>query len=199
LLGGLLVTTIIVVASIAHTATPAGQTETDFLRTPRALPELQLTNARTGDGFGNQQFAGRWTLIYAGYLNCPDLCPTTMSLFARLNQQLSPHFAARGMRPPQFALLGIDQFRDTAANLSGYTDAFDIAIIPLTGTLEALTVATQALGFIPPPRQASAEVAHSSAIALIGPNAKLCALFRHPHTTTHIASALQESAYEDDC
>jgi len=136
-------------------------------------------------------------LIYSGYLNCPDLCPNTMSLFARLNQQLSPQFTARGRRPPQFVLLSIDRFRDSATDLSIYTNAFDKAIIPLTGTLEALTSTTQALGFIPPTKQARAKVAHSSAIALIGPGAKLCALFRQPHSITNIASTLQEPPHED--
>ncbi len=197
MLAGLLVTTSVAVASIAHYATPGGNADTAFLSNPRALPEVQLVNSRSGGEFGKAQLLGRWTLLYSGYLNCPDLCPTTMSLFARLQRELAPNFAARGMPPPQFALLGIDPFRDTAADLAIYTHGFDSAIIPLTGSLQALTRTTRALGFIPPPRQAQVKVAHSSAIALIGPTAKLCALFRYPHAASNIATALQELRNED--
>jgi len=180
----------VLAALVAAQSRPSGYADTSFLQTPRALPELGLQDARTGASFSNQHFLGQWTLLYSGYLNCPDLCPTTTALLAALNQQLTPQFVARGQQPPRFALLSIDHFRDTAESIASYTRAFDDAIIPLTGSREALKVTTSALGFISPPSTARSKVAHSSAIALIGPDAKLRALFRYPHSMAKLKAVL---------
>src|SRR3982751_3499870 len=34
------------------------------------------------------EFRGRWMLVYFGYTNCPDVCPTTLTLVADVLKQL---------------------------------------------------------------------------------------------------------------
>lgn len=185
--------TVLGAGAVAYHSEPGATPATAFLRSPRALPDFELHNARSGTTFGTEALNGQWTLIYTGYLNCPDLCPTTTALLSRLSQRIT---AARkdqtniNAQPTQFALLSIDHFRDTDAAVLAYTNAFEPSIIPLTGNPQALAQATRALGLIAPPIQARSDVAHSSAIALIGPNAQLRALFRYPHSETDILSTL---------
>src|ERR1051325_1386744 len=34
------------------------------------------------------EFRGRWMLVYFGYTNCPDVCPTTLALLSEVLKQL---------------------------------------------------------------------------------------------------------------
>ncbi len=186
----MIVATVLSVASVAYSTVPRQRADTAVLLTPRDLPELNLANGRSGTTFGKPQLKGRWTLLYSGYLNCPDLCPTTLGLFARLNRQLQQLQTATSHTQPQFVFISIDHFRDSGLRIADYAEAFDPAITPLTGTPKELQKATTAFGFIAPPEKPSSNVAHSSAIALIGPNAQLRALFRYPHDQAQIVATL---------
>src|SRR6185312_6053968 len=85
------------------------------------------------------EFRGRWMLVYFGYTNCPDVCPTTMALMADVLKQLG----ARGNRiVPIFITL--DPARDTPKVLKLYVRAFGARFVGLTGSeQEIATVARE--------------------------------------------------------
>lgn len=51
---------------------------------------FQLVNAATGRGVSDQDFRGKWLLIFFGYTHCPDVCPTTLSNIAEAISQFGP-------------------------------------------------------------------------------------------------------------
>ena len=53
-------------------------------------PRLSTFELDRDDGtkLTEQDFRGRWTLVFFGFANCPDVCPTTMNTLARVVEKL---------------------------------------------------------------------------------------------------------------
>ncbi len=73
---------------------------------------------------GNVDYAlradpGEFLLVYFGFANCPDICPTTLSDARRAIDDLGDRSEDVGL-----ALITIDPDRDNAEDLSNYVQAF---------------------------------------------------------------------------
>ncbi|WP_281969002.1 SCO family protein [Roseovarius nanhaiticus] len=95
---------------------------------PPFAAEFELTDHR-GMVRTEDDFAGRWMLVFFGFSNCPDVCPTTLSEVAAVMEGLGDD-AAR----VQPIFITIDPERDTPEVLAQYVPLFDAATIGLTGT-----------------------------------------------------------------
>ncbi|MDB5730366.1 MAG: photosynthetic protein synthase [Variovorax sp.] len=83
-----------------------------------------------------QDFKGKVVVLFFGYAQCPDVCPTTMTEMAQVKQQLGKE----GDRL-QVLFVTVDPARDTPAVMKAYMGAFDptfIALIPTPGQLDAM-------------------------------------------------------------
>lgn len=81
-------------------------------------------------------FKGKAVVLFFGYAQCPDVCPTTMSEMAQVRQQLG----ADGDKL-QVVFVTVDPARDTPEVMKAYMGAFDpsfIALIPTPDQLAAL-------------------------------------------------------------
>jgi protein SCO1/2 len=81
-------------------------------------------------------FKGKAVVLFFGYAQCPDVCPTTMSEMAQVKQQLG----ADGQRL-QVLFVTVDPARDTPEVMKAYMGAFDpsfVALIPTPDQLAAL-------------------------------------------------------------
>lgn len=74
-------------------------------------------------------FRGKAVVIFFGYTNCPDVCPTTLAMLMQVMQQLGPD-AAR----VQVLYVTVDPVRDTAERLKMYVTAFYPDFLGLTGS-----------------------------------------------------------------
>lgn len=74
-------------------------------------------------------FSGRWMLVFFGFTNCPDICPTTLSEVAAVMDGLGNE--ADKVQP---IFVTIDPERDTPRVLAEYVPLFEAGIIGLTGT-----------------------------------------------------------------
>ena len=74
-------------------------------------------------------FKGKAVVIFFGYTQCPDVCPTTMSEMAAVMQALGPQ-ADR----VQVLFVTIDPARDTQELLAKYVPSFDPRFLGLYGT-----------------------------------------------------------------
>jgi len=54
---------------------------------PRELAEFTLTNEQ-GETVTRDSLKGRWTFVFVGYTNCPDICPAAMANLRRTNSLL---------------------------------------------------------------------------------------------------------------
>ena len=80
-----------------------------------------------------QDLKGRPFLVFFGYTNCPDFCPTTMFEISEVLKALGPD-ADR----TRALFITVDPERDTQAALKDYLSSFDPHIIALTGEQEAI-------------------------------------------------------------
>lgn len=80
-------------------------------------------------------FKGKVVVVFFGYTQCPDVCPTTMAEIAEVKRSLG----ADGDRV-QGVFVTIDPERDTAALLKAYLASFDPGFVGLRGS-EAQTQA----------------------------------------------------------
>jgi len=83
-------------------------------------------------------FKGKFTVVFFGYTQCPDVCPTTMAELAQVKKSLGKD----GDRL-QGVFITIDPERDTPELLKAYLTAFDPSFIALRGTLEQTAAAAK--------------------------------------------------------
>ncbi|MGB2815839.1 MAG: SCO family protein [Burkholderiaceae bacterium] len=88
---------------------------TDFNGKPRSLAD----------------FRGKVVVVFFGYTQCPDVCPTTLSDMAEVKKRLGPDGEKL-----QVIFVTLDPDRDTSQVLSQYVPGFDPSFIGLSGTRE---------------------------------------------------------------
>ncbi len=81
---------------------------------------LTLPDALTGEEVAMQAPAGEVRLVYFGYTNCPDVCPTTLAHVKLALNRIGRDDAAR----VSLVMATVDPKRDTAQNLQDYVDSF---------------------------------------------------------------------------
>jgi protein SCO1 len=86
-----------------------------------------------------QDLKGKPFLVFFGYTNCPDFCPTTMFEISEVLKKLGP--AADRTRA---LFITVDPERDTPAALKDYLSSFDPHITALTGEPEAIAAVAKA-------------------------------------------------------
>lgn len=76
-------------------------------------------------------FRGKVVLVFFGYTNCPDACPTALAEMAQVVKQLGPD----GSRV-QGLFITVDPERDTPERLASYVPAFHPSFLGLRGSPE---------------------------------------------------------------
>jgi len=76
-------------------------------------------------------FKGKVVIVFFGYTQCPDVCPTTMAELALVKKALGPDADKL-----QAVFITIDPERDTPEILKSYMASFDPSFVALRGTLE---------------------------------------------------------------
>jgi protein SCO1/2 len=113
---------------------PGGRFATDAAPAPSAIrAEFELTD-HLGQPRDDQEFRGRSMLVFFGFTNCPDVCPTGLATIARVMDDLGDD---AGQLQPLF--ISIDPERDTPEAMAQYVTAFHPGIIGLTGSTEQIS------------------------------------------------------------
>jgi len=76
-------------------------------------------------------FRGKVVILFFGYTQCPDVCPTTLAEMHSVMQQLGPD-----AKRAQVLFVTLDPERDTRALLAEYLPAFDSDFLGLYADLE---------------------------------------------------------------
>lgn len=100
---------------------------------PREIGDFELADAAGGD-FGPQRLRGRWSFMFFGFANCPDICPVTMAVLGKAERLL----VEAGEEPFQGILVTVDPERDTAAALNEYVRTFSADFVGVTGSVPAI-------------------------------------------------------------
>ncbi len=130
----------------------------------------------TGRAVSDEDFRGRFMLVFFGYANCPGICPTglramteAVDLLGEKGKQVVP------------LLITVDPAHDTPANLAPAVAKIHPRLIGLTGTLEALSATAKAYKVSAKPAGRSWQgvdlFEHGSFIYLMGLDGKFLTLF----------------------
>jgi len=94
------------------------------------LPDLRFTLVGSNGATVTQDnFRGKVVLLFFGYANCPDICPTTMVQLAQVMRNLGDR-----ANEARVLFVSVDPHRDTPALLQNYVRAFDSNATGLTGS-----------------------------------------------------------------
>jgi protein SCO1 len=83
-------------------------------------------------------FKGKVVIVFFGFAQCPDVCPTTLAEIAAVREKLGP--AGAKIQP---VFVTVDPERDTPAVLKEYVKPFGADIVALRGTLEQTQAAAR--------------------------------------------------------
>jgi len=158
----------------------------ELLSEPRPLTTVTLTTHKNSP-LNLKSLSGKWSFLFFGYTNCPDVCPTTLSELNSTHQQLSadPTITKSGvLNDTQFIFISVDPERDTPKYLADYITYFNDSFIAATGTKEQLTNITTQFGIKHSRGDETLDgylVNHSSAVMLVNPQNQYYARFKAPH------------------
>lgn len=111
----------------------------------RDVADFRLMDQR-GKTFDKENLKGRWSLLYFGYLQCPDICPTTLQSLGKLRKMMAE--AGQAADIPQMVFVSVDPKNDTPDRIAGYLDFFDKELIGLSGDPDELERLAHSLGII---------------------------------------------------
>jgi protein SCO1/2 len=148
------------------------------LDVPRKIGEFALID-QNGSLFTNDRLEGAWTLVFFGFTNCPDVCPTTMAFLNQLVESLDGTEA----EDTRVVMVSVDPARDTPDVLSKYVPYFNPSFVGVTG--EFLDVHRFATALNTPFRKTPGQgenyqVDHSANVVLINPRGDYHGFFRAP-------------------
>ena len=169
----------------------------DGLAGDEIVPPLQLQDftlpASTGQDLSLSEITGtgKWTVMYFGYLHCPDFCPTTLAEFTRVQQIMGD--AAENV---QLVFVSVDGQRDTPELLATYLANFNPEFIGLQGNDEALAAIQPDYGFFYERRTDTGSAAaylvdHTTRSYLIDPQGRLRVSFSYDVGPEAIAETIQ--------
>lgn len=143
-----------------------------------ALPNLEFTMTRASDGkvVTSSDFRGKVVLLYFGYTNCPDVCPTTLMDITSMLQsigKLADHV--------RVLFVTVDPDRDSLSLLKSYVTSFAPQVVGLRGTPDQLATLAKryrvAYSVKPGAAGEPPEVSHSSAVYVFDQKGQIRLLF----------------------
>jgi protein SCO1/2 len=145
---------------------------------------------QTGKAVTDQDFRGRYMLVYFGFTHCPDVCPSGLQVVAAALDKA-------GAKAEQITplLITVDPERDTPEQLASYVPSFHPRLVGLTGTPEQVAAALKAYRVYAkrvddPKSSAGYTFDHTSLIYLMDRNGEYIAHFTHATPIDRIAERL---------
>ena len=123
-------------------------------------------------------FKGKVIVVFFGYTQCPDVCPTTMVELAQVKKALGKD----GERV-QGMFVSIDPERDTPEILKAYMASFDPSFVALRGSVEQAQAAAKEFKVffakVPGKTESSYTMDHTAGSYLFDPNGKVRLFVRY--------------------
>ncbi|MES2932600.1 MAG: SCO family protein [Pseudomonadota bacterium] len=135
-------------------------------------------------------FKGKAVVLFFGFTQCPDVCPSTMAEMAGVMKTLGSQ-----AEQVQVLFITIDPERDTKELLSQYVPAFDPRFIGLFGDKAATENAAKAFGIIYQKvlgkTPGSYSMDHSAGSFIVDPQGRLRLMVRNGKTADSIVHDLK--------
>src|ERR1700688_4809368 len=160
-----------------------------WLPQPRAPERFQLTDLQ-GRSFDNHSLLGHASLVFFGYSNCPDVCPTTLATIQTALRQAP-------IANLQVLFVTLDPERDTPAALSQYLRALGSTAVGLYGSAAALAPLERSLGALAERREALAgsyRFDHTATLYWLDGQGRMAAVFSPPLSASALSADLHTLA-----
>ena len=93
----------------------------------------------TGKRVTDQDYRGRYMLVFFGFTSCPDICPAGLQLMSGALEKLGAK--AQHITP---IFISVDPARDTPEKLAAYVKNFNPRLVGLTGTPDEIAAVAKA-------------------------------------------------------
>lgn len=149
---------------------------------------FELTN-ENGEPVTEADLKGRWTLVFIGYTNCPDICPATMAMLRQADKLIPAD-----LPQPDYLLISADPEHDSPEILQEYLDFFGPDFHGVTGEMDTLRNLAKSLNavFMHRETEGVTYVDHSGHLALINPDGQMTAVLQPPHRPETVAEAFEK-------
>ena len=159
---------------------------------PKILQDFSTTDQNEQE-FKLSDLRGKWSFLFFGYTNCPDICPITLAVFKDVYQKLQEQKRSDDV---QMIFVSVDPDRDSSQQLKDYVAYFNNDFIGLGGSLEQISTLTKQMGIAYFHEEASAEgdylVGHSASVFLVDPEGRVITIMSAPHTAEEIIEQFSE-------
>lgn len=124
------------------------------------------------------EFKGKVVVVFFGYTQCPDVCPTTMAELSQIRRALGED----GTRL-QGVFVTVDPERDTAPVLKAYVDTFDAGFVGLRGNADQTQQAAREFKVffakVPGKTESSYTIDHTAGAYVFDPQGRIRLFSRH--------------------
>jgi protein SCO1/2 len=160
---------------------------------PRVIADFALLDDE-GRPFSLENLRGHWTLMFFGFTNCPDVCPSALYDLNLVTEKLK-QMRDEELPTLQVLFVSVDPERDTPEKLSEYLGYFNPGFIGVTGSQAQLKPLAMQLGIAyeieeHEPGAERYNVYHSVSFLLTDPDGHLYGVFPAPHDAEKITSDL---------
>lgn len=161
----------------------------------RPIGDFQLLD-HNGRPFTREHLQGRWSLLFFGFTNCPDVCPSALYDLNLVSEQM-PEPRDHAEPRHQVVFVSVDPERDTPEVLASYVAHFNPEFTGVSGSQEQLAALGAQLGIAfqveeHEPGDRHYGVVHSSSVVLADPAGRLRGAFTAPLDATAMARELAE-------
>jgi protein SCO1/2 len=166
--------------------------------TPPSFHSLDITGAdfarnfQLHDAAGQLRsladYSGKVVLIFFGFTQCPDVCPTALARAAEIKQRLGDD-----AKHLQVIFVTLDPERDKPTILKAYTAAFDPTFISLSGDLEQTEKVAMEfkIFFKKVPTGASYALDHTALSYVFDPRGRVRLALRHEQSARDCADDIR--------
>lgn len=154
------------------------------LKPSKPVTPFELTDAN-GAVFNQKSLRGHWTLLFFGYMGCPDICPKTLGIM-RDTWHL---YNADSPAPARFVFVSITPITIQDNKLRDFLGNYHQDFIGVGGTASEVKRLSDQLGIYYQSR-ADGEHDHTASLMLIDPQGRLTAVFTPPFIAQEIVKDL---------
>jgi protein SCO1/2 len=139
-----------------------------------------------------QDFRGKYMLVFFGYTYCPDICPAELQVMSGAMEKLG---AKADRIAPVF--ITIDPKRDDVAQMSSYISNFDKRMVGLTGTSEEIKSVAEAYRVFYARAEGGSDDAylmdHSTFVYLMDPKGEYLTHFGYGASADQLAEGISKA------
>ena len=152
-----------------------------------------FTLSSAGGPVSLEDYRGKVVVLYFGFLNCPEVCPTSMAMIRKALDKMN--FLELDQVQP--ILISVDPKRDDVYQLKQFSDYFHPKIIGVTGTPEEIEAVSRDYGAyfkITQSETPDSEYAfeHTSRYYIINQDGQLVDAMRHSTTANELVARIRK-------